>query len=315
MKPVEVQALHNKLLQSVETVFVGKENEIELLFIGFLSGLHVLLEDIPGVGKTTLSRTIAISAGMDFGRIQFTPDLLPGDITGMTVWSQKKRDFVFKTGAIMHQFILADEINRASARTQASMLEGMQEHAVTVDGVTYKLPSPFFVIATQNPSSFAGTFLLPEAQVDRFGVSISLGYPNPQEEDRILHRFQESNPIHDLTPVSNTQEITEAQKAIHSVFVSPQVRKFVIDIAQRTRSNEYVRLGMSPRASRHLLLAAQSKAAITGRDFVIPEDVVAVTPSVLSHRLILTPEARLNNRTAKQIIDSILDKTPIPSGT
>ena len=201
---IDMSSIAKNIENEIEKVFVGKKETVELLLTGFFTGLHVLIEDIPGVGKTTLARSLAISAGLDFGRIQFTPDLLPGDITGMTIWNQDKREFVFKEGAVMHQFILADEINRASARTQAALLEAMQERSVTVDGRTYILPEPFFVIATQNPVHFAGTFLLPEAQIDRFGISFSLGYPELENEILILDRFKESDPMQLLSSVTGS---------------------------------------------------------------------------------------------------------------
>lgn len=302
------------LENEIRKVFVGKKDCIDLLLVGFFTGLHVLIEDIPGVGKTTLAKSLAVSAGLDFGRIQFTPDLLPGDITGMTVWNQEKREFVFKEGAVMHQFILADEINRASARTQAALLEAMQERAVTVDGRTYPLPDPFFVIATQNPVHFAGTFLLPEAQIDRFGLSFSIGYPELDDEVLILDRFKEENPFASLKPVTGPDRIVEIRESVRKIYADPKIKTFLVAIAEKTRTSSYIRLGMSPRATQHLLLASQGRAMIQGREFVIPEDVVAMAKVVLRHRLVISPEARMESKTTDQVIDGILSRVPLPSG-
>lgn len=304
----------SKLEEQIAKVFVGKSNEIELLLAGFLSGLHVLIEDIPGVGKTTLARTLAVSAGLDYGRIQFTPDLLPGDITGVTVWSQERHDFVYKTGAIMHQFILADEINRASSRTQSALLEAMQERAVTVDGTTYPLMEPFFVVATQNPLNFAGTFQLPEGQLDRFGLAISIGYPAHEEEVTILDRFKEENPLDFLTPVISGDDVIDAREKVRHVRVDRKIKDFVVSIAGKTRQNRFLRLGMSPRASQHLFLASQAAAFMHGRDYVVPEDVLEMVTPVLRHRIILSAEARMENKTPEAIIQSVLDGMPVPAG-
>jgi MoxR-like ATPase len=303
-----------QLKDGIGTVFVGNVNAVHNLLIGFLSGLNVLIEDIPGVGKTTLAKTLAKCAALDFARIQFTPDLLPGDIIGMTVWSIEKREFVFKPGAIMHQFILADEVNRASARTQSSLLEAMQEHSVTVDGVTYPLPEPFFVIATQNPVSFTGTFPLPEAQVDRFGVSFSIGYPGERDETGILERFRELDPLGALAPVIRPEEISDLRARVRSVFVDKKINDFIVAIARKTRSSLKVRLGMSPRASQHLLLAAQTQAFLDGRAFVIPEDVAAVSEVVIPHRILLKAEARMENLSAQEIVRELVAGVKMPTG-
>lgn len=309
-----VHSIVDQLKSTIHTVFVGKEHAIHHLIVGFLSGMHVLIEDIPGLGKTTLAMTLAKASGLDFGRIQFTPDILPGDILGMTVWSNEKRDFVFKEGAIMHQFILGDEINRASARTQSSLLEAMQEHTVTVDGRTVALPEPFFVVATQNPSTFAGTFLLPESQTDRFGVSLSIGYPASGEEITILERFKVDNPIEEVEPVTSGEEILEIRKAVRTVRTSRKIDEFLVAVADNTRKNSKIRLGMSPRATQHLLLASQTQALMEGRDYVIPEDVLETVHAVLAHRLVLSAEARVGNQSAHGVIDEILKKTPVPTG-
>lgn len=316
MNRVATQAslLAERIRGSVSTVFVGKEAAVRTLLIGFFAGLHTLIEDIPGVGKTTLARSLAKSTGLDFGRIQFTPDLLPGDILGMTVWSQESRDFRFKRGAIMHQFILADEINRASPRTQTALLEAMQERAVTVDGTTYLLPTPFFVLATQNPVSFSGTFHLPEAEADRFGLSLSLGYPQEEEEQEILTRFRAENPEEELLPVATPEDIENLRRSVRRVHVDPKIIDYLVRISRASRRNDYLRLGMSPRATQHLLTASQSEALLSGREYVIPEDVRRTAPHVLRHRLYLTARAKTEELTPDLLIQRLLEGVPAPSG-
>ena len=316
MLPVtpDASALAENIRRSVATVFVGKDSSVRTLLTGFFAGLHVLIEDIPGVGKTTLARTLARSTGLDFGRIQFTPDLLPGDILGMSVWDNGLRDFRFREGAIMHQFVLADEINRASPRTQTALLEAMQEDAVTVDGKTYLLPSPFFVLATQNPVSFAGTFQLPEAEADRFGLSFSLGYPAQRHEQEILHRFRVDSPEEHLVSVAAPEDILAIRMKVREVHVDLKISDYLVRIAAATRQSAYLRLGMSPRATQHLLLASQAEALLSDRDFVIPEDVQCAAPHVLRHRLYLTAEARMENLTPDGLIARIMEGVPAPSG-
>jgi MoxR-like ATPase len=304
----------NRIQENIGKVFVGKSERIGLMIIGFISGLHVLIEDIPGVGKTTLARSLAKSVGLDFGRIQFTPDLLPGDIVGMTIWQQEKRDFAYKEGAIMHQFILADEINRASPRTQSSLLEAMEEGSVTVDGVTYHLPQPFFVIATQNPVNFLGAFPLPEAQVDRFGISFSLGYPDAGEEVEVLSRFQADDPLEDLQAVCSPNEIIEARGHVRRVRVDDKIKSYIVELTSSSRRDPQIKLGLSPRATQHLLLASQTKAHVEGRGYVIPEDVLAVAEGVLSHRLILSAEAKMENKTPSDMVGIMRDRIAIPTG-
>jgi MoxR-like ATPase len=299
---------------SISGVFVGKEAQIHTLLVAFSAGLHVLIEDVPGVGKTTLARCLAASVGLDFGRIQFTPDLLPGDIVGMTVWSPEKREFLYKEGALMHQFVLVDEINRASPRTQSSLLEVMQEGSVTVDGTTHRLPQPFFVIATQNPATYLGAFPLPEGELDRFGVSFSLGYPGAQEEVEILSRFREEDPLRTLRPVTTPESVLEIRRAIRGIHVAEEIKRFIAAIASETRASGFLKLGMSPRASQHLMLAAQGEAFLRGREFVVPEDVLELAAAVLAHRLILSAEARMENVDARQVLSRILGKLKIPTG-
>ncbi len=308
----EASSVIEHVSECISQAFVGKRELTFSLLNGFIAGLHVLVEDVPGVGKTTLAKALSASVGMDFTRIQFTPDLLPGDIVGMTVWSQEKRDFVYKQGAIMHQFILADEINRASPRTQASLLEAMQEGCVSVDGRTYRLPSPFFVVATQNPSDFAGVFQLPEGELDRFGISFSLGYPARSDERQILIRFQQENPLEQLHPLIDTAQALEIQAMVASLLVSDPIRDFIIDIVSGTRSNRYVRLGASPRAAQHLQRAAQGRAFLSGRSYVIPEDVMDLANSVLAHRLVLSTEARMANKSSQEVIREVLKECKIP---
>lgn len=303
-----------KIEDTITRVFVGKDRVIRLLLTGFVSSLHVLIEDVPGVGKTTLARSLAASLGMDFSRIQFTPDLLPGDIVGMNVWNQSRNEFVFKQGAIMHQFVLADEINRASPRTQSSLLEAMQEESVTIDGTTYPLPKPFFVIATQNPSSFTGSFHLPEGEIDRFGVSFSIGYPSDEDEMEILSRFQDDNPFAEIGPVVTPQEVGQIRAAVRRVFIDPKVKEFLIEIVKKTRNNKFLHLGASPRASQHLQRAAQGNAMMNGRTFVVPEDVVELAAPVLAHRVLLSAESKMANKAPHSIIEEIVRDCRMPVG-
>ena len=309
-----VKDLTTRLRAEVKRAFVGDDTTIDTVLVGFLSGLNVLIEDIPGVGKTTLARSLARASGLDFARIQFSPDLLPGDVTGVTVWSQEQREFVFKPGAIMRQFVLADELNRASARTQSALLESMQEQSVTVDGRTYGLPQPFFLVATQNPLQFAGTFRLPEGQLDRFGLSVSFGYPATDQEIEIMDLLESQEPLAALSAVASPEEIALARGTIRSVRVHRDIKRYLVAIAERTRRNRYVRLGMSPRASGHLMHAAQGRAAVQGRDFVIPEDVREIATAALRHRLILAPEARMEEKRPVHVVKDVLEAIPLPTG-
>lgn len=310
----ETSSLVTALKKHIAEVFVGKESAVHQMLLGFFSGLHVLIEDIPGLGKTTLAMTLARSSGLDFGRIQFTPDILPGDILGMTVWSAEHREFVYKKGSIMHQFVLADEINRASARTQSSLLEAMQEQTVSIDGQTISLPKPFFVVATQNPSSFTGTFLLPESQIDRFGISLSIGYPAAQDEVTILERFRKTNPLESLDAIATPETVMAVRATVRDIVVDDKIMKFLVSLAENSRKSSRIRLGMSPRATQHLLLASQTQALFNGRSYVIPEDVLDTIHAVLSHRLVLSAEAKVNNLTPMQVIDDILKSTAVPTG-
>ena len=313
----QVSDIGNKIegiADSIGHVFVGNERIIRLLLTGFISGLHVLIEDVPGVGKTTLAKSLAASLGLDFSRIQFTPDLLPGDIVGMNIWNQLKNEFVFKRGAIMHQFVLADEINRASPRTQSSLLEAMQEGSATVDGVTHALPDPFFVVATQNPATFSGSFHLPEGEIDRFGISFSIGYPEEVDEMTILSRFQEVNPMEEISSVATPEEISATRRTVQSVHVSDKVRSFILDVVRKTRENELIELGASPRSSQHLQRASQGRALIEGRTFVIPEDIIELAPSVLAHRLIMSAESKMSGTSAVETVERIVLSCEVPVG-
>jgi MoxR-like ATPase len=295
-------------------VFMGKDEPVDLMLLGFIAGLPVLIEDIPGVGKTTLARALAAACDLDFGRIQFTPDLLPGDITGMTVWSQETRGFVFKPGAIMRRFVLADEINRAPARTQAALLEAMQEGAVTVDGVTHRLPEPFFLVATQNPLSYAGTFQLPEAQLDRFGIGFAIGYPERADEMRIGRMISRADVFGDVAAVLAADDIVAIRDAVRAVLVDDQVLEYVVRIVAETRGADGLRTGASPRAGQHLARAAQARAFLDGRGYVMPEDVRAMSRPVLAHRLSLSPEARLAGRQVRDILAASVQRIAMPSG-
>jgi MoxR-like ATPase len=300
--------------KNISGYFIGKKKQIKQMLIGFISGLHVLIEDVPGVGKTTLAKCLAASVGLSFARIQFTPDLLPGDILGMNVWDTEKKEFIYKKGAILHQFILADEINRASPRTQSSLLEAMQEETVTVDGQSYDLPQPFFVIATQNPITFTGTFPLPEAELDRFGISFSLGYASNREELEILGMKKSVNPFKVLKPVTEPNEIIKIKNLAEEIHVSDQIKEYIITLANKIRSSHYVKLGVSPRSMQHLVAAAQTHALSQERAFVIPEDVVELAIPVLGHRIILSTEAHMERKSAGDILSDFLATIPVPTG-
>ena len=310
----QIRSVVGSIEESIKKVFVGKESVIRLLLTGFVAGLHVLIEDVPGVGKTTLARTLSAGLGLDFSRIQFTPDLLPGDIVGMNIWNQVRNEFVFKSGAIMHQFILADEINRASPRTQSSLLEAMQEESVTVEGVTHRLPDPFFVVATQNPSSFTGAFHLPEGEIDRFGISFSIGYPVQEDEREILRRFQDDDPITGIGPSASPDEISHIRALVRKVHVSDAIRDYIIFITKSTRESEALYLGASPRSSQHLQRASQGRAILEGRSFVIPEDVMALAVPVLAHRVILSAEAKMKGTSLEDVVRGIVEEKPVPVG-
>jgi MoxR-like ATPase len=301
------------LLRNVNRVIVGKTEAIHLVFIALLSGGHVLIEDVPGVGKTLLARAMARSVGCRFKRIQCTPDLLPSDVTGIHYFNQKTSAFEFRPGPILANIVLVDEINRAMPRTQSSLLECMQEQQVTVDLETVPLPQPFMILATQNPIELEGTFPLPEAQLDRFLLRVRLGYPDDGEEEAILSRFRQANPMDDLTSVLEDKEILELRKICRKVFVEDSVSRYITAVTRATRGHEKIKLGTSPRASLGLYLAAQAKAAIGGRNYVIPDDVKSLAVPVLAHRFIVKTEARMKGQSAEDIAREILSAVPVPA--
>jgi MoxR-like ATPase len=310
----DVQKFVSPLIENIEQVIVGKRQAIEYLMVALLCEGHVLLEDVPGSGKTMLARAIAASLGIRFKRIQCTPDLLPNDITGVSIYNQKSGEFEFNPGPIFVNILLTDEINRATPRTQAALLEAMQEQQVTVDGVTRDLPRPFLVLATQNPIEYEGTFPLPEAQLDRFLMRLSLGYPSHAEERRILANLWREHPITKLGKVVDGQELSSLQRRIWDVHVDATLQDYIISLVAATRDHPDLSLGVSPRGSLALLKGAQALAAIRGRDYVVPEDIKALVPLTLAHRLILTPDAELRGRTPQLILESVLEKTPLDLG-
>jgi len=307
-----IHEMSTRLRENVQKVIVGKGEVIDLAIIALLCKGHVLMEDVPGIGKTTLAKALAQSLGCTFKRIQFTPDLMPTDVLGVNFYNQKTGDFEFRTGPIFSQVVLADEINRATPRTQSALLEAMQERQSTIDGVTMKLPAPFLVMATQNPIEMEGTFPLPEAQLDRFMVRIILGYPTAEEESDILLRFEQDTILPDLESVTNAEELEHMQKLVTAVKVDESLRNYIVNIAQATRTNSGLMLGASPRAALALYKTSQANAAIYGRDFVTPDDVKKLSTSVLSHRMLLTSNARLRGRTTAQVVGDVLDTVSVP---
>jgi len=303
------------IIENISQVIVGKYHTIELLLVALLGDGHVLIEDVPGVGKTKLARSLARSIGGSFKRVQFTPDLLPSDITGFNVFNQQTGQFTFQQGPVMANILLADEINRTIPRTQASLLESMEERQVTVDGQTFLLPHPFFVMATQNPIELEGTFPLPEAQLDRFLLKIHLGYPEKDEEISILERFREDDPLLKLEAVASPAQITELQGARKKIRISLPVREYIADIVRVTRNNDSLRFGASPRGSLGLMRTGQALAALRGRDYVLPDDIKYLVGPVLAHRLILNEEERLRGRTPERFLEEIIPQIPVPAPT
>lgn len=308
----DVQTIAEKVINNVEKVIIGKHEEIKLTLVGLLCRGHLLIEDVPGVGKTMLARSIAQSIGCTFRRIQFTPDLLPSDVTGVTIFNQKTREFEFRPGPVMAQIVLTDEINRATPKTQSALLEAMQERQVTVDGVTYPIPEPFLVLATQNPIEYEGTFPLPEAQLDRFMMRISLGYPTPEDEVSILDSQQYTHPVETLGQVIDAQELLDAQEKVKEVYVDPLIKEYIVTLVNATRRHPDTYLGASPRGSLALYKTGRARAAILGRDYVIPDDVKALAMLALAHRLIVSPSARIKEVDPKAVVEEILNSVPVP---
>jgi MoxR-like ATPase len=307
-----IQQVSERVADNVERVIIGKRHAVDLVLIALLCRGHVLLEDVPGVGKTVLAKSIARSIGCSFKRIQFMPDLLPSDVTGVSIFNQQTNHFEFRPGPILAQIVLADEINRATPKAQSALLESMEERQITVDGVTHPLPEPFIVLATQNPIEYEGTFPLPEAQLDRFLVRIHLGYPTPLEEIQILDSQQRQHPLEGLTQVISAEQLLQMQEQVKEVFVDDLVKEYIIAVTAATRRHDDVYLGASPRGSLALYRTAQALAAMRGRDYVIPDDIKALAEPVLGHRLIINPAARIHNIHAENVIKDVLNAVPVP---
>ena len=301
-----------RILANVERVIIGKEQAVRLALIALLCRGHALIEDVPGVGKTILARSLARSTGCTFRRIQFTPDLLPTDVTGVSIYNQKTGDFEFRPGPIMSQVVLADEINRATPKTQSALLESMEEHQATVDGVTHRLPQPFIVLATQNPIEYEGTFPLPEAELDRFLLRIRLGYPSPTDEVLMMEAQQLAHPIESLEQVTDPNEILGIQRAVKEIYVDPLIKQYIVTVVDKTRNHEAVYLGASPRGSLALFRTCQARALLDGRDFVMPDDVKELAYPTLGHRLIVSPSARVKDVTPADIVDACLQRVAVP---
>lgn len=302
------------IVENIKKVIIGKDSAVELAVVTLLCQGHALIEDVPGVGKTMLARSLARSTGCTFRRIQFTPDLLPSDITGVSIYNQQSGEFEFKAGPILSQLVLADEINRATPKTQSALLESMDEQQVTVEGVTHPLPAPFTVMATQNPIEYEGTFPLPEAQLDRFLATITLGYPSIEEELAIVNRQEQAHPIDTLSEVVSAEEIIEIQRSVRGVYVDDLIREYVVTLADRTRTHPDAALGSSPRGSLALFRGAQALALVRGRDFALPDDVKELAKPLLSHRIIVSPAGRMRGIQSVDVVESVLDETPIPGG-
>jgi len=301
-----------RLRENIQKVIVGKADVIDLALIAMLCEGHLLLEDVPGTGKTTLAKTIAASLGCSFRRVQFTPDLLPSDLTGIYYFNQRSQEFEFRPGPLMAQILLADEINRATPRTQSALLEAMQERQVTVDIATHALPRPFLVMATQNPIELEGTFPLPEAQLDRFLMKVALGYPDAADENAMLIRFEREDPLDALSAVVGPDDILTMQSDVRRVRVEESVRQYVVDVSRATRLHDDILLGASPRATLALYRVCQARAAIAGRDFVIPDDVKAMSAHVLTHRLVVNPQTRLRGRTPEDVVREVVNTVRVP---
>lgn len=311
---LNVQNFAEKVVENIEKVIVGKHATVELCVIGLICQGHLLIEDVPGVGKTILARSLAKSLGCSFSRIQFTPDMLPSDVTGVSIFNQVTREFEFRPGPVIAQVVLTDEINRATPKTQAALLEAMEERQVTVDGTTHRLPRPFLVLATQNPIEYEGTFPLPEAQLDRFLLRLRLGYPDALEEIKVLEGQQFQHPLETIEQVVSEAEILGTQDEVRKVFVADAIKQYIVELTRRTRQHPDVYLGASLRGSLTLFRTGQARAAIHGRDYVLPDDVKALAQPALAHRIILSPSARLRDLSSEQVVVDILESVPVPGG-
>ena len=312
---VDSKTLVNTLIENVSNVIVGKRDAVELVLVALISNGHVLIEDVPGVGKTMLVRSIATSTGCDYRRMQFTPDLLPSDVTGASIFNQQTGEFNFRPGPIMAQIVLADEINRATPKTQSALLEAMGEQQVTVEGVTRQLPNPFMVMATQNPIEYEGTFPLPEAQLDRFFMRISLGYPDAEQEVAIMDRRENGDPIDSLKAVCTPDDISKLQLAAEEVFIDALVKQYIVELSNATRLHPEAALGVSPRASINLMKGGKAYAMLHDRDYVVPDDIKAIAIPTLAHRVLLTPSARMREVTQETVIKDVLNQVSVPGAS
>ena len=312
MGPEEAKQLADNIIDNVSTVIIGKHHVIQHALISAVCGGHILIDDVPGVGKTVLAKSLSISFGCSFKRVQFTPDLLPSDVLGVSIYDQESREFTFRPGPVMSQVLLADEVNRGTPKTQSALLEAMEENQITVDGVTHFLPKPFIVLATQNPLEHEGTFPLPEAQRDRFFMRVHLGYPTKDDEKEIMEQQQEAHPIESLQSVITPDQLNALQETVRGIYVDDLVKQYIVDIADATRNREDVYVGVSPRGSLALFRGSQARALLDGRDYVSPDDVKGLVQPVLQHRIILSSMTRLQETTAESVLDHVLDSIPVP---